>query len=259
MALEPQREPGVPGASSVPLQRVSDDDVPADWLREPHNDHLGEKVDRLAADYDLVNSLALRNYEGREWEYFATELAKYGMAVIAGWMRKPGVIFEKCRAKGFGLPSIGRPFTDDEVEELTGETVAKALKHFRTDVLMKHKWDYRKGAALRTYFVGQCLIRFANIYRRWYGNESRNRLEGADDAVVHDLIGPGSDDPARDATDRAVALHFLADVKNPQARRAMVLTAQGRTQAEIALELDVTEKAVERMLAYARQNRRRAV
>ena len=55
------------------------------------------------------------------------------------------------------------------------ETVSKALHHFRVDVLMKKKWDYRKGETLRTYFVGQCLIRFANIYRAWYGNEARRR------------------------------------------------------------------------------------
>jgi len=49
-----------------------------------------------------------------------------------------------------------RDFEPDEVEELTYETVSKALFHFRRDVLMKHAWDYRKGATLRTFFVGQC-------------------------------------------------------------------------------------------------------
>jgi hypothetical protein len=40
-----------------------------------------EQVDRLAADYDLVTTLALRRFEGAEYNYFANELVKYGMAV----------------------------------------------------------------------------------------------------------------------------------------------------------------------------------
>ena len=85
-----------------------------------------------------------------------------------------GLIWERCKTKGLGgLTPLGREFTQDEMQELTDETVAKALWHFKHDVLMRHKWDYHRGASLRTYFIGQCLIRFANIYRRWWGNEVR--------------------------------------------------------------------------------------
>ena len=100
---------------------------------------LADSVDRMAGDVDLNMDLALEGYQGPLWDYFSNELAKYGYAVIASWIGRR-MIFERCKSRGFGgLPAMDRPFTDDENAELTNETVAKALAHFRTDVLMKRK------------------------------------------------------------------------------------------------------------------------
>ena len=220
-------------------------------MNEPEIRALSEEFDneRLIADNELVQTLAFGNFDGREWEYFSTELAKYGMAVIGGWMRR-GMIFSRCKSRGFGgLPELGREFTDDEIEELTGETISKALVHFRRDVLMKQKWDYRKGATLRTYFVGQCLIRFANIYRRWHGGETRNRYDLTGDSETLAAFSPRAVAGDLQAIDRTIIAAALSTVKDPRVKKAMMFKAQGRTYAEIAFELDVTEKTVERMLA----------
>lgn len=238
MALEPPSSPGAPGPSGEPVKRAAGDDgpVPLRWLAEVEFRNDADRLDRLIADVDLVTSLALAGYEGRDWDVFSTELAKYGMAVIRAWMAK-GSIFEKCRSRGFGgLPSPEGPFTDDELEELTGETVATALRHFREDVLLRNRWDARRGATLRTFFIGQCILRFSNVYRRWWGNESRSRLSVPSGHQVGDVAQPGWEDPARDGVDRAVITGALSRVRDPRVRRAMVLTAHGATQAEIALE-----------------------
>lgn len=258
MATEPQREPGTPGTSSDPVQRTPEAlAVPAEWVREPEHTELAEKVDRLAGDVDLVTLLALQNYAGVDYDYFARELAKYGMAVLGAWMFQK-TIFTKCRVRGYGLPVLERPFTDDEIDELKGETVAKALHHFRVDVLMKRKWDSTKGASLRTYFIGQCIIRFANIYRQWYANEARskNSTRVGDDQFLIELLGAGTHDTAKAAADRAVIEQALAEVQDPRVRRAMRLTAVGATQSEIATDLGVTEKTVERMLANERHRQK---
>ncbi|MBT9257721.1 hypothetical protein KMZ30_19285 [Phycicoccus sp. KQZ13P-1] len=140
MDSEPESEPELPGASGAPVQQQ----VPEAWLVEAGHADLADTVDRMAGDVDLNLSLALAGYEGRLWDYFANELAKYGCAVIASRIRRK-IIFERCRTKGFGgLPTSNRPFTEDEVAELTYETVTKALFHFRHDVLMKSKWDHRR-------------------------------------------------------------------------------------------------------------------
>lgn len=259
MAFEPKRQPGGPGASGEPVQReLADDRIPFDWVSEPEHAQLASNVDRLAGDVEVVTLLALSNYEGERWDFFATELARYGMAVIGGWMFK-GVIFEKCRAKGFGLPELGRPFEPDEVEELRNETVAKALHHFRQDVLMKRKWDSTRGASLRTYFVGQCIIRFANIYRKWWGNESRfKQASRADDhELLLELGGVRTDDFQRAVAHRDEIERCLAEVKDERVQQAMLMTAAGSTQAEIADLLNCTEKTVERMLYNERQRQRK--
>lgn len=259
MASEPRRAPGLPGASGVPVKRAveAEDGVPVDWLTEADHQGLADNVDRLAADDELISILAFGGFVGKEWEYFSTELARYGMAVIGGWMRR-GMIFSKCKNRGFGgLPELGRYFEDDEVDELTGETISNALVHFRRDVLIPHKWDYRRGATLRTFFVGQCLIRFANVYRRWYGNEKRNQYDLTDDNEALDTFAPRLAGPDGRAVDRAVALEVIAGIKDPRVMRAMFLTAGGKSQAEIAIELEVSEKTVERMLANERARIRR--
>jgi DNA-directed RNA polymerase specialized sigma24 family protein len=261
MARQSEREPGVPGASGVPVKRavVVDTAVPECWLLEPDNRRHAEEFDhdRLEADNELVQTLAFGNFDGPEWQYFSTELAKYGMAVIGGWMRR-GMIFHKCKSRGYGgLPEMDRDFNADEIEELTGETIAKALVHFRRDVLMKQKWDYRKGATLRTYFVGQCLIRFANVYRRWWGGETRNRYDLTDENDTLADLSPRAASADGRAIDRTVAMRALATVKDPRVRKAMLRRAEGRSHAEIAAELKVTEKTVERMLANERQRSRK--
>lgn len=258
MASELGTPPAAPRGFNAPIQPAKDQlelisAVPETWLDAIGDRDLADRIDRLAADEDLILTLQLTNYTGSEWDYVATQLIRYGMAVIAGWMRR-GLILTRCRERGSGgLHDLGRPFDSDEVEELTGETVAKALNHFLSDVLMKRRWSPHGGATLRTFFIGQCLMRFANIYRRWWGNESRfrNTTTTTDDTLeLFTPQAPGVDDAA---VAHIYAVTVLARVKDPRVRHAMLLTADGRSQAEIAHALGCTEKAVERMLAKQRQ------
>ena len=258
MAPGPESRLDAPAGSSVPVQRgAGDGDVPESWLLEPDLREQAEHVDRLAADLELVNDLALEGFAGRKWTKFLTELAKYGMAVIGGWIRRR-LIFGRCRDRGYGgLPELGREFDEEEVEELTDETVGKALYHFREDVLLKQRWDYRRGATLRTFFIGQCLIRFANIYRRWWGNEVRNHHLLPGDAAVLNLHGAQDIGSDIRAVDGVLADRLMSTIKDPRVRRAMALTAAGWDQVEIAQELSVSRKAVERMIANERSRLRK--
>jgi hypothetical protein len=68
-------------------------------------------------------------------------LARYGLAVISGWLRR-GLIFARMKERGLGAltPPPLDAFTDrDTVDELANETVAKALYHFRNDVLLRRR------------------------------------------------------------------------------------------------------------------------
>nr|WP_157554196.1 sigma factor-like helix-turn-helix DNA-binding protein [Herbidospora sakaeratensis] len=249
--LDEQRPPA--GLSDVPVQQSEEAQVPEIWLHDNTNQAEADRVDRLAADLDLVNSLALRRFEGPDYDLFAHELAKYGLAVISGWIRR-GLIMARCRERGFGglpEPPLGAFDDPDVVEELAGETVGKALYHFRQDVLLKGKWDPRRRASLRTYFIGQCLIRFSNVYRQWLKTEQRQHIladHDTLDAVERGFItGPEQRLVVQSEVERAIKA-----ISNPRVRHAVLLHAMGMPHREIGEELGISDKAVERMIANER-------
>jgi hypothetical protein len=252
MALEPQRRPGFPGASVTPIQ--PEDATSAEWLDEVELQDQADRLDRLVADNEMVQCLAFAGFEGRDYDYFATELAKYGLAVMSGWMRR-GLIWARCQdRKVKGIPALlERPFDTDEIEELANETVALALLHFRDDVLMKKVWDYRKQATLRTFFIGQCLIRFGGVYRTWYENERAFVDLPTDDDLFLADSGLQHDSTASRALDAVTAQAAWSTIKDDRVRFAMRKTADGWKQSAIAEQLGVTERTVERMLANERK------
>lgn len=257
MAAKPEREPGRPGRSGEPLQRVQKDQVPEAWLVEAGHQELADNVDRLQGDVDLVTSLALAGYEGELWEYFANELAKYGYAVIKSWVATK-LIFERCKQKGFGLRVLDRDFTQDEIEALANFTVAKAHFYFRTKVLMMRRWDPTKGASLRTFFVGQCIYQFPNIYREWL-EELKDDWGHAftEDIDELDFHAERTSPVDRQVVASILASQAMSEVKDPRVRKAMFMTADGHPQSDIARVLGVSTKTVERMLANERDRLRK--
>lgn len=232
------------------------------WVGEDDDERArahGEKVDRLAADVDLHTRLALAGFSGPEYYEFQTELTRYGLDVMTGWLRT-GKIFAKMREDGYGLPLPPDGALDrDAQDELAGETVAVALSRFHHDVLLRRRWDPRKGARLTTFFVGQCKIRFANIYRAWFDNEIRHDVL-IDPSTTNPLLEApiaAVDNPEWKAVARGYIRRGVRGVSDPRAHRALQLIASDHTQAEIASELNMTEKAVERMLANQRTRIRR--
>lgn len=263
MADQPQRAQGsAPGSSSDPIQRATDHDseqVPQHWLLEPGHIHLAANVDRLAGDVELITLLGLNGFIGRDWDYFATELAKYGMAVIGGWLHS-GTIFQRVKSRGLGgLPRLDAPISDDDIEGLRDETVAKALARFRSDVLMKGKWDPTRGATLRTFFIGQCLIQFANVYRAWYVDHKRSVRTYLTEhlAELDAALGQAHCNVEEEVVTATVLTEALSQVKDPRARTAFELYGLGHTQVEIAEMLRITPKAVERMMSNERERQRK--
>jgi DNA-directed RNA polymerase specialized sigma24 family protein len=231
--------------------------VPDAWLADYDDTEAARSIDRLAADQDLITSLGLQGYSGKDYAVFETELAKYGISVIGGWIRR-GLIFAKCRQRGLGglPPPLGDDLRDpDTVAELTGETVAKALVHFRADVLLRGRWVSSGGATLRTFFVGQCLFRFANVYRAWHTKEQRKESP-LDPSDVFELGDRQQEGPEDRVIDLREVERGMAHVKDPRLKTALVLMVVGHTQADAAVRLGVTEKTVERMVANHRARMR---
>jgi DNA-directed RNA polymerase specialized sigma24 family protein len=257
MDREPGRRPARPAerVGSAHLQPDEDDPdddklgrpVPQSWVADHDRTQETERLNRLLADAALISRLQWQSFQGPEWNVFATELARYGVAVLRGWLRK-GTIFEKMRAGGLGgLPPVPPDALDDDaINDLAADTVVIALNKFRT-VLMEHRWDHTRGATLKTFFIGQCLWRFSNVYRSWVARELEYRRHHL--AVPHELLDrPYDHVEAVALVQMDAATSLRADVADDRTRRVLLLTSLGCKQREIAKELGLTEKAVETIL-----------
>jgi DNA-directed RNA polymerase specialized sigma24 family protein len=210
-----------------------------------------ERLERLAADIELIDRLMWAGYQGPEWERFRTELARYGIVVLASWI-KSGRIFVQCAQRGVrGLRR--RPGLVDDALELAGETNASALSYFRAKVLVPRVWNPTRGASISTFFVGACVLHFPNVYRRWLREAGDEQLHPTDRDPALVL----EDDSLYARPDRQVELVNTVDnaVRDPMLREIFVLEAKGYTKDEIAAKLDTTAKAVESKLYRFRELR----
>jgi DNA-directed RNA polymerase specialized sigma24 family protein len=71
------------------------------------------------------------------------------------------------------------------------------------------------------------------------------------------LLNGRSEGPEQPAVQWVAAVRTIGAVKDLRVQQAMILSAAGKPQAEIAVYLGVTAKAVERMLANERNRLRR--
>ncbi len=249
----PGAEPPPPGAAARLQPDQWDPSAWADMAGRglsPDERSRADDIDRRLGDRTLVEKLRAAGFEGQEWQTAAEELARYGVDVLHSWVRK-GTIYEKCaqRKRFIKRPPEGA-LDAAEGRSLVNGTVAAALQHFREDVLIPGVWDPAKGASITTFFVGQCLMRFPDIYRPWL-NQVRKVERGTDIAKVQlsQRVSPVEDDVIVSMTNRSA----LTVVRNRDARVAFVMIAMDYTQVQIAEYLGTTPKAVERMLDYARK------
>jgi DNA-directed RNA polymerase specialized sigma24 family protein len=218
----------------------------AEFDGSPSAEHLA----RLEVDGELATQLMLARYEGPLWKKFATTLARYGMPVIWTWVRY-GKIFRHCEEKGLGALDLGN-YTDEEKEQLAedvvGETVGKAIEGFRVNVLMRGRWRPARGASLNTFFIGQCILQFPNVYRSWRrAFISAKKVRRAVRQVDPDFIA------------RATPVDVAADVRMQLAKRivgrpdialirALGSKGWGLTSAEIGQILGMTPGALQQRL-----------
>ena len=210
---------------------------------------------RRREDQAWLDAVRAAGFTGPMFELYWEELMRYGMAVMLSWIRT-GKIISECKEKGRPLerPERGPShWSYQDRLELAGETVAIALKFFLEKVLKPGRWNYKGGAALRTFFIGACLLQFPNVYNRWAGEQHRWHATHDGRTTVENLeIGWVSGDlvwkdPTGDAVLRQDTVRtMLARVENPTARKAIkMVLIDGAKHKEAAEALGVTAGAVE--------------
>ncbi len=229
-----------------------------DWLTDAEFDQkTAELAERLGGDEELLLKLQLSSFADHDWKPVAEELARYGYAVIVSWLHNRSIYAKVRQRTRFGLPTLDNwPTHEHTVNDIATDTVIEALDYFKNKVLMAGKWDPAKGASLRTYFIGQCLYKFANCYRKHYDAEVLHRQKEfvADDETlamfttsirgIEETVVTSSE--VRDA---------LASVSTTHAKIALVLSSQGYSHQEIADLVGIVggAKAVGNMIAYQKK------
>ncbi|GAB7072102.1 sigma-70 family RNA polymerase sigma factor [Mycobacterium hodleri] len=216
-----------------------------------------KRLERLAADEEALLELQLNNFAGDPWERFAREMARYGVGVLHSWIIR-GVVYNRVKAlTTFGLPRPLDSWPDDETAyDLAVDTVIDALFHFQQKVLPGGGWQSSRGASLGTFFIGQCLYRFANRYRAALRAEIARITNTT--IPAGDLL-PDSPTPV-DGVERTVIGRdelntTLGRISTDRAVKALLLHAQGDTYRQIAEQLGLTDaKQVENLIAYQRKN-----
>lgn len=232
-----------------------------EWLRGERLPQ-GELEARLEADRELYAILRADGFTGANWDVFANEIARYGLAVIRSWLRSRQV-FAKCAEKNAAAPDLPQHVTDDPVavNSIADEVVALAIVKFRDNVLASGRWEPdRKGAraTLKSFFIGQCLFQYANAARGWLkenANVTRLLAEHELAAATPLTMKPATDDLIRDVA--AAALRNGAT--NERAARILALDSLGYSRKEIADELAATPDTVASVLKRERARLRRTM
>jgi DNA-directed RNA polymerase specialized sigma24 family protein len=227
------------------------------WLGDPELAAEREHLRRLVADEELLLEQQLHGFDGRAWDKFAQEMARYGVAIMSSWIRR-GVIYGRVNAlTHFGLGRLEGWPDSETSDDLSADTVVDALDYFREQVLRPGRWQSSRGASLGTFFIGQCLYRFANLYR----SALRAEITRREGEYVTGELPPETFDPIKGIEHAVIAKHDLADaltqVSTERARKALFLHTAGHTYQEIAEQLGLQNvKQVENMIGYQRSQLR---
>src|SRR6266516_1142186 len=226
----------------------------------PQQRAMAENVARRRADHEIITALKARNFDGPLYDYFAAEQAAYALAVLMSWMRT-GEIFRKCKEKGRPvLPTEIWKWDREDRLGLAHLTVTKALAVFRERVLVPGAWDPRRGATVKTFFVGACLLQFANFFNectrerhRWGGPAL---LEVIDDNTCCDpLTGDVTgQDPAAVVATRDQFRRAFKEMSDDLGKAARIVY-EGHTSDEAAAALGTNAEALGARLRRFRNSR----
>ncbi|GIG60616.1 hypothetical protein Lfu02_49880 [Longispora fulva] len=203
---------------------------------------------RRMADAELAMRIRTHGVEGLDYQVFAAEAARYGIAVFRVWLAT-GHAYRLAALRNRSVTRPKRPLDPDDLISLAGLIVAEGLKYFTRSALTGGGWNPDGGASLKTYFIGACLLRFKDAHEAWKPEPPA----GPDLDLLPAHLHPTCADPA----DEVVVARMVWDaweLHPPQTRRILLLHAAGLTHREIAEEIGhgLTEDAVEIRLRRVR-------
>lgn len=241
-----------------------------DGTRDPADPQRG---DAAAGDRPIVpdgrddllyHLLSDEEFAEHAFEVLAVALVGYAYRVLYGWMGS-GFIYRQCAQQGWPVwPTDAERSClysqPDEVHDIINETLGEALVQLRRHAISgENKWDPAGGSALSSYFVGACVQRFPNVYRRW-SREFRRRPPtesySVDDRSVAQLK---SADDVEQLIVSATQTREMLTTMPPNVRAIVELRMAGHGYAEIARRTGAgSARAVEGVLHRYRTQQQRS-
>ena len=256
-------QPGVPNgpADPVPEEELAETEAelcPEDFVSQRQL-AMADNLTRRQQDHQFLMMLAAADFAGARWEYFANELAAYGIPVLMSWTRTRKIA-KLCADKGRPIRPLPTNWQAEDRLDLTTITIAKAINVFRDKVLRPGTWDPARGATIKSFFMGSVIQQFPNYYNSWYDERLRNlallvrhSLEESPDLAVAKPSGPVSD-PARTAIDRHYLVQVLRDMPE-DLRIACLLLYEGHSIKDAATAIGKTGDALSEQLRRYRHGR----
>ncbi|MBS2936860.1 hypothetical protein KDN32_03770 [Nocardioides sp. J2M5] len=196
-------------------------------------DALAERIARQASDKELIAELRSNGFEGRKYEVFADDLARYALSVLGGWLRTGHIFTLARRADPYEEELFEFADSKDARTELAVMTIATAMPAFRERALVDSGWDPEKGASLTTYFMGAVVFAFPNQLRD--RRRLTNRWQRQDRQHTGELVNldrGAITDTADLAVGNARVIDHLNSLK-PRERNIVAATLDGYSQEEM--------------------------
>ncbi|NYH42065.1 hypothetical protein HNR22_001792 [Micromonospora jinlongensis] len=140
-------------------------------------------------------------------------------------------------------------------DELALDIISRAVKDFRERAIGQGRWKpWVRGASLRTYFIGACAYEFPRAYKTW-SKQHMGQLErlAVTEEIDFDQVGARLTASIADLAVLRVDLQRMINTAQPMTKLILGMIAAGKTQIQIAAELNLTVKAVEGRLSSFRK------
>jgi hypothetical protein len=237
----------------------------------------GDSAAQRAAEARILEIFQAEQFTGPRFDRLfgkmTHRLVGYAFPIMRHWIGS-GHIFDECLK--FRRPIIKQAraaaseWTLEEqeafaIDSIIGtDSMTGGVEFFLDYGLRRGNWDPGKGASSGTYFVGACACCFAQFCNKWWKDKVLAEAMLSSPADLDDegedlllRIADTSFNPAEKVVLRDSAARALAQVKDPKIQEVLLRRSYlGETQAEAAVAVDLTPKAVERRLHTHRKNMR---
>jgi hypothetical protein len=212
---------------------------------------------QIEADRKMVACAAAENFDGPGTKKLLLAAFEYATPVV-GSLVGTGRIFGACSR--LGRPVKRRPgdslWTEDDRVFMTERCVDTGIFGlFYEYGLRKGSWDAGRGTALTTYAVNACVLCFPPVYRKWWQGRELEHAFGdfTVDLPVRLQVDQFQPDPAERVANRLDAERLLMQMPGPVRTGLWLRGMEDETQADAALLVGLSVKALESRIGRARK------